>query len=517
MSSAAIASFEVSVPRLLYTSQEKVTGEVDANIASPAEQLHLRRGQQWRRSDRAFYRLTARFDSAALGTRQVHCERHVRGLSRAVECGHSRRAAGRQRTRSLPLAVERCPPTHLRRSPPADGLGRAQVSSRWSPNRRPPEPSANAATLDVHYGRKIEGGSVQQRIEGKYSLRVATRALGSTYAYARHMISFKYEARSGRHVASDEFIAGAIAGQAPFFDRFVLGSSSTLGLGPLSRSTRWEAAGRPQRDRLMATGSARARSRLSTTRALSGKPTGSHALPALARRWIQTGYLCFGHGVSGSRRTHRTRVHGGHELLKKQNPARDYCLLCALAPQPGRAGSCRSSGRRLPSRLPAPPRFSAGQTSRSPQRRRFGGLYRPVDDHHYAQFPDSRRPVRGPVRPQLRHLGRAFFGHEDRPDARSRRSASHLSAQATENWCLDNLGIDRSQLPADKQFYVQLDLRAEDPKDQLGIIGDPGINLTRLIEIFGRPSRGAQPRWLMSSGPFRLDDLKKTEIRGTRG
>ncbi len=99
----------------------------------------------------------------------------------------------------------------------------------------------------------------------------------------------------------------------------------------------------------------------------------------------------------------------------------------------------------------------------------------------------------------------------------SRRSQSHLSAQATENWCLDNLGIDRSQLPADKPFYVNLDLRVEDPKDQLSAIGDPGINITRLIEIFGRPSRGAQPRWLKSSGPFRLEDLKRSEIRGTRG
>jgi hypothetical protein len=99
----------------------------------------------------------------------------------------------------------------------------------------------------------------------------------------------------------------------------------------------------------------------------------------------------------------------------------------------------------------------------------------------------------------------------------SRRSASHLSAQATENWCLDNLVIDRSQIPIDKQFYVQLDLRAEDPKDQLGIIGDPGINLTRLIEMFGRAPRSPQERWLFNSGPFRLNDLKKTEIRGVRG
>jgi len=98
-----------------------------------------------------------------------------------------------------------------------------------------------------------------------------------------------------------------------------------------------------------------------------------------------------------------------------------------------------------------------------------------------------------------------------------RRTASHLSQQGVENWCLDNMAIDRSQIPTDKDFYVQLDLRAEDPRDQLGIIGDPGINITRLIEFFGRPPRNPQERWLLSSGPFRLADLKKTEIRGTRG
>jgi hypothetical protein len=99
----------------------------------------------------------------------------------------------------------------------------------------------------------------------------------------------------------------------------------------------------------------------------------------------------------------------------------------------------------------------------------------------------------------------------------SRRSAAHLSAQAAENWCLDNLLIDRGQLPADKPFYVQLELRTDDPRDQLGIIGDPGINFTRLIEIFGRAPRSPQERWLYNAGPFRLADLKKLEVRAVRG
>ena len=101
------------------------------------------------------------------------------------------------------------------------------------------------------------------------------------------------------------------------------------------------------------------------------------------------------------------------------------------------------------------------------------------------------------------------------PDAR--RAVSHLSAQAAQNWCIDNLTIDRAQLPADRDFWIQLDLRAEDPRDQLGIIGDPGINITRLIEIFGKPARSAQPRWLLSSGPYHFTDPKKGDLRGPRG
>jgi hypothetical protein len=95
----------------------------------------------------------------------------------------------------------------------------------------------------------------------------------------------------------------------------------------------------------------------------------------------------------------------------------------------------------------------------------------------------------------------------DRPG--QHRSISHLSAQAAEAWCLENLMLDRSLVPADRPFYVQLDLRADDPQDQLGIVGDTGINITRLIEIFSRPVKSNQQRWLRTAGPFKLADLRK--------
>jgi len=100
----------------------------------------------------------------------------------------------------------------------------------------------------------------------------------------------------------------------------------------------------------------------------------------------------------------------------------------------------------------------------------------------------------------------------------ARHTWSHLSAQAAEAICLDNLVIDRGQVPADRDFFVQLELRPDDAKDELGIIGNPGIDVTRfLIEMFGKPPRRPQERMLYSSGPFRVSDLKKTEVRSTRG
>jgi hypothetical protein len=95
----------------------------------------------------------------------------------------------------------------------------------------------------------------------------------------------------------------------------------------------------------------------------------------------------------------------------------------------------------------------------------------------------------------------------DRPD--SRRSVSHLSAFSIENWCLDNLVIERAQVPADRAFYVQLDLRAEDPREQNRIMGDSGINITQLIDVFRAPVRGGQKPWHYMAGPMRLADLRK--------
>lgn len=92
-----------------------------------------------------------------------------------------------------------------------------------------------------------------------------------------------------------------------------------------------------------------------------------------------------------------------------------------------------------------------------------------------------------------------------------RRAASHLTARGAESWCIDNLSLPRAQAPTDTPFWLQLDLRAEDPRDAAGVVGEPGINITRLIEVFSRPTRGSQPRWMLSAGPYNLNEMRHTD------
>lgn len=90
----------------------------------------------------------------------------------------------------------------------------------------------------------------------------------------------------------------------------------------------------------------------------------------------------------------------------------------------------------------------------------------------------------------------------------SRQSASNLSLEGAQTWCLEHLTLDRSQLPASQAFSVRLDLRLADPLDQRGILGDTGISLTKMVELFGRPAGEKQLHWTLDSAPVMLPDLK---------
>jgi len=98
-----------------------------------------------------------------------------------------------------------------------------------------------------------------------------------------------------------------------------------------------------------------------------------------------------------------------------------------------------------------------------------------------------------------------------------RRSVSRLSLAAAETWCLDNLAISALGLAPARPFWLQFDLRVATPKELSALVGDPGISVRGLIELFGRKPGADEPQWTLAAGPLRLTDLPRQAIRGTRG
>lgn len=94
------------------------------------------------------------------------------------------------------------------------------------------------------------------------------------------------------------------------------------------------------------------------------------------------------------------------------------------------------------------------------------------------------------------------------------KSKSHLTASAAEKWCMDQMSLDTTGIPSSEPIWTQLDIRAEEPVRDGGLfgrgqIGESGISLTPLIEVFSRPARSQQPHWTFKRGPETLEQVMR--------
>jgi hypothetical protein len=101
-----------------------------------------------------------------------------------------------------------------------------------------------------------------------------------------------------------------------------------------------------------------------------------------------------------------------------------------------------------------------------------------------------------------------------------RRQREHLSAAEAEKWCVDQMAMDLPSLAPNTPLWARFEIRAEDGKDGplfgRGSIGDSGLSLTSLIEVFSRPARSQQSHWgPYEAGPFTVEDLKRSSRRGS--
>ncbi len=92
----------------------------------------------------------------------------------------------------------------------------------------------------------------------------------------------------------------------------------------------------------------------------------------------------------------------------------------------------------------------------------------------------------------------------------SKRSIWNKSAAEAESWCLENLAISAMGLEPGRPFWLRFDLRTADRRELAGVMGDSGLSLSSLIDVFSRKAGAGEQSWTRSFGPFRLQDLPRT-------
>jgi outer membrane protein assembly factor BamA len=89
--------------------------------------------------------------------------------------------------------------------------------------------SANSVINTLRYHQRWQNSdATDQELDAGYNLRAATKLLSTDLGYTRHVLNARYALRHDHQSVEITLVAGMIYGNAPLFERFVLGNSSTL-------------------------------------------------------------------------------------------------------------------------------------------------------------------------------------------------------------------------------------------------------------------------------------------------
>lgn len=109
--------------------------------------------------------------------------------------------------------------------------GGVSINELESLTRSPASQMANAATVSAGYGRTWREPQGTHRLDATFDFRAGADALQSDLVYKRYLLNGRYVFEWGRNTLLASATTGAISTdgtQAPLFERFTLGDSSTL-------------------------------------------------------------------------------------------------------------------------------------------------------------------------------------------------------------------------------------------------------------------------------------------------
>ena len=103
------------------------------------------------------------------------------------------------------------------------------LSNMESLMQAPDSQTANAWVAGISADNRWESKTgARQHAEASYQLRTAGKGLDSDLVYTRHLGQARYQFDHRRNTIIAGFSLGYISGQAPLFERFSLGDTSTL-------------------------------------------------------------------------------------------------------------------------------------------------------------------------------------------------------------------------------------------------------------------------------------------------
>ncbi len=226
-------AFDVSVPKFLYHSSQGWTGELDAASHFRNTSVTVGAVSNGDDSTERFTGVSARIENSRFFSDRIKVAVQIEGYhdlwndatrnALTALPSHERSALDLYRSRQN-IAPE-ATVTIARGLSISGGVSFEQLESERPGSEHS---AANAVTAELRFGRKFEGELGQQSFDTQYSLRAGWAGLGSDYSYTRQVLTGRYEVKMGKQTVSDAFMAGSITGSAPFYERFVLGSSSTL-------------------------------------------------------------------------------------------------------------------------------------------------------------------------------------------------------------------------------------------------------------------------------------------------
>lgn len=89
----------------------------------------------------------------------------------------------------------------------------------------------------------------------------------------------------------------------------------------------------------------------------------------------------------------------------------------------------------------------------------------------------------------------------------ARRAVTNLAANAAETWCIDQMGVPTTEVPPDKDLWLRLEVRAEEPVQS--VISENGLSIISLMDLFNRRAPAQTQEWIAETQPFHLANLRR--------